>query len=64
LSTPARTLRRRVEAFSGSITLIDHRTLSIARSDLLTPLETALRAMTWSVIALAVALITFRINHG
>lgn len=64
LSTPARTLRRRVETIHGSITFTDRRTLPIARSDLLTPLETALRAMTWSVIALAVALVTFRINHG
>ena len=62
LSTPARTLRRQVEAIEGTITYSDGRTEPISRSNLLAPLETALKATTWSVVALAIALIAYRIN--
>jgi len=61
LSTPARSLRRRVQEVHGTISYIDGHTESVSRSTLLTPLETALKATTWSVVALAVALITYRI---
>ncbi len=62
LSTPARTLRRSVEAIQGTITYTDGATEPISRSILLGPLEKALKATTWSVVALAVALVIYRIN--
>lgn len=64
LSTPARTLRRRVQTVSGTITYVDGRAAPLSRSDLLAPLESALKAAAWGVIALAVALITFRVTQG
>lgn len=64
LSTPARTLRRRVETVQGSIKYADGHTEPISRSTLLTPLEKALKATACSIVALAVALITYRINDG
>lgn len=64
LSTPARTLRRRVETVEGTITYVDGRVVPLSRSDLLAPLEKALKAVAWSVVALAAALIAYRINEG
>jgi hypothetical protein len=64
LSTPARALRRRVAAVEGTITFHDGRTEAISRSVLLKPIETALKATSWSVLALAVALVTFRVVDG
>ena len=60
LSTPARTLRRRVESAVGTVTLKDGSRLPIDVPWLLTPLELALRAMAWSMVALAVALVLAR----
>jgi len=64
LSTPARTLRRRVETVEGTITYVDGRVVPLSRSNLLAPLETALKATAWSIVALAAALIIYRINEG
>ncbi len=64
LSTPARTLRRRVETVDGTINYVDGRVVPLSRSDLLTPLEKALKATAWSMVALAAALITYRISQG
>jgi cytochrome bd-type quinol oxidase subunit 2 len=56
LSTPARLLRRRATAVTGSVTLADGDTLALSASRLLQPLERALRAMSWSIVLLATAL--------
>ncbi len=60
LSTPARTLRRRVTAVEGTITCADGRTRPVSRPVLLAPLEAALKAITYGVVALAVALVVHR----
>jgi hypothetical protein len=56
LSTPARMLRRRATEVSGSITLTDGDVSRVDRAILLAPLERALRAMSWGIVLLAVAL--------
>ena len=56
LSTPARMLRRRATEVSGSITLTDGDVSRVDRAFLLAPLERALRAMSWGIVLLAVAL--------
>lgn len=56
LSTPARSLRRRVRTVEGTIVYADGTTAAIDRAALLAPLERALRALTLSVIAFAIAL--------
>ncbi len=61
LSTPARTLRRRVASVDGTVTHLDGRTTTLSTSALLKPLEAALKAMACAVIALAVALLAVRI---
>lgn len=61
LSTPARTLRRRVDKVEGTITFLDGVTQEVTRSVLLTPIEVALRALVWSVVTLAVALVLVRV---
>ncbi len=60
LSTPARTLRRKVASAEGTVSLRDGSRLSIDVPWLLAPLERALRAMAWSMVALAVALVLAR----
>ncbi len=60
LSAPARTLRRRVASVEGTITHGDGRTTPLTRPVLLAPLEAALKATTWAVLSLAVALVLFR----
>jgi hypothetical protein len=62
LSTPARDLRRRVHAVEGTIVFGDGRREPVTTSRLLAPLETALKAMAWAVVALAVTLVTFRLQ--
>ncbi len=62
LSAPARTLRRRVVSVDGTITYSDGRTASLSTSGLLAPLETALKATAWALVALAVALVVYRIS--
>jgi hypothetical protein len=60
LSTPARTLRRRVATVEGSVTHNDGHTTPLSASVLLAPLEAALKATAWGVVALAVALVIYR----
>ena len=64
LSTPARTLRRRTDSIDGTITDTNGIVRTLTRRQLLAPLETALRAMAWSMTALAVALVVYRTSHG
>jgi hypothetical protein len=60
LSTPARTLRRRVSQASVRITWRDGSQREFGRAELLAPLERALRAFAWAIGALAVALVLAR----
>jgi hypothetical protein len=61
LSTPARLLRRRVTAVDGSLTMEDGTVRRIDDRTMLAPLEQALRALSWSMVALAVALAVARL---
>jgi hypothetical protein len=60
LSTPARMLRRRVSAVSVRVSFNDGRQQELDRSDLLAPLERALRVLACAMVALAVALVLAR----
>jgi hypothetical protein len=62
LSTPARLLRRRVVAVDGALTMEDGTDRSIDARFLLDPLEHALRALSWSMVALALALALARLR--
>ncbi len=61
LSTPARLLRRRTAAATGSITLIGGDVIALDGAALLEPLERALRSLSWGVVLLAAALATARL---
>jgi hypothetical protein len=56
LSTPARLLRRRIRSVTGTVTLADGSAVQIDEAALLRPLEQALRAFSWGVVALAIGL--------
>jgi hypothetical protein len=61
LSTPARTVRRRVEYIDGSITMNDGSVRELNAPILLKPLERALSELSWSMVALALALVATRV---
>ena len=63
LSTPARTLRRRVTAVDGTVTFSDGNVAPLRTASLLAPLEAALRTMTWGVVAVAVAMVSWRLTN-
>ncbi len=56
LSTPARALRRRAAMVEGEIVMHDGSAQPIDEHVLLAPLERALGAMSWSIVAVAIAL--------
>jgi len=60
LSTPARDLRRRTADVTGTVRRLDGRSDPLERSTLLAPLEGALRALSWAVPAVAVAVLLAR----
>ena len=62
LSTPARLLRRKTADVTGTIILTDGGVMPVDRAALLAPLERALRAMSWAVVLLAVALVIDRLS--
>jgi hypothetical protein len=62
LSTPARLLRRKVIAIDGSLRLEDATVRALDDRFLLAPLEQALRALSWSMVALAAALAFARLR--
>ena len=62
LSTPARTLRRRAVQVEGHVTLADGQVTILDGQRLLAPLEQALRAMSWSIVLLAAALLVARLG--
>jgi hypothetical protein len=61
LSTPARQLRRRVERVEG-VMVMDGEAAPLERAALLQPLERALQALSWSLVALAGALVVARLG--
>ncbi len=61
LSTPARTLRRRAVAVTGSMTMADGSVAAIDARRLLEPLERALRSFSWGLVLLAAALAVARL---
>jgi hypothetical protein len=61
LSTPARTLRRRVRDVAGALTLADGTRHVLDRDTLLSPLDGALRTLSYAVPLLAVALVFARL---
>jgi hypothetical protein len=62
LSTPARRIRRSTRSVEGSLTLADGTVVILDEQSLLAPLETALRAISWGMIALASALAVARLT--
>ena len=62
LSTPARLLRRSTRRVDGVLEASDGTTRALATEVLLAPLERALRAMSWGVVALATALAVARLT--
>ena len=62
LSAPARLLRRHVTAVRGSVTLDDGTTRPLDETLLRAPLERALGAMSWGLMALAAALAVARLR--
>lgn len=61
LSTPARTLRRRSRSVTGTVTMDDGSSITLDEAMLLRPLERALRAFSWGVVALALGLVASRL---
>lgn len=61
LSTPARTLRRRVAHIDGSVTMDDGSVAELTMPVLLKPLERALSSLSWAMVALALALVVGRV---
>ena len=61
LSTPARSLRRRTRSVSGMVTMTDGSEVALTLGGLLRPLEQALRAFSWGVVALAAGLLASRL---
>jgi hypothetical protein len=60
LSTPARTLRRRVTGVAVRLTFTDGTERELGRADLLAPIERALRFFVWATSAVAVAMVLAR----
>jgi hypothetical protein len=60
LSTPARTLRRKTRSVTGMVTLGDGGQVALDEAVLLRPLERALRAFSWGVVALGIGLAASR----
>jgi hypothetical protein len=61
LSTPARSLRRRVASVDGTITYLNGRQAPLSTVSLLAPLEAALKAMAFGLVVFAVALTVTRL---
>jgi hypothetical protein len=60
LSTPARTLRRRVTGVAVRLTFTDGTERQLGRAELLAPIERALRFFVWATSAVAVAMVLAR----
>jgi len=62
LSTPARVLRLSARSVEGAVTLHDGKVVPLGTGVLLAPLEKALRALSWGVVAMAAALAVARLT--
>jgi hypothetical protein len=62
LSAPARSIRRRTRQVRGALTLTDGSIQPIDEHTILEPLEGALRALSWGIVALAVGLALARLG--
>jgi hypothetical protein len=62
LSTPARFLRRQVVDVDGTLTLADGAVRPVDSRLLLAPIERALRALSWGVVAVAAAMVVARLG--
>jgi hypothetical protein len=62
LSTPARMLRRSVQGVDGTLTLADGTVRILDDRFLLAPLERALRAMSWGLVAVAAGIAVARLT--
>ncbi len=63
LSSPVRTIRRRVTSVEGEIRFADGSVRPIDRDFLLVPTERALRALSFAMMALAIAFVLVRRGH-
>lgn len=61
LSTPARILRRRSRSVTGTVTLSDGSAMELDEATLLRPLERALRAFSWGVVAVGLGLVASKV---
>jgi hypothetical protein len=61
LSTPVRELRRRTASLSGEQRLEDGTSVSLSVERIAFPLDGALRALSWALVALAAGLVTLRL---
>jgi hypothetical protein len=61
LSTPARALRRRIARVDGTVVMRDGTVQDLDARMLLDPLESALRALSWAMVAIALALTSARL---
>jgi len=61
LSTPARLLRRRSRSVTGALTLSDGSQVALDSATLLRPLERALAALSWGIVALSLGLVASRL---
>ena len=62
LSTPARSIRRQTRQVRGTLTWIDGSSQLIDEHTLLQPLEAALRALSWGMVALAAGMAVARLG--
>jgi hypothetical protein len=62
LSTPARTIRRRLLDIQGTATLPDGTTATLGSQTLMAPLEGTLRALCWTVPLAAIAVLLARLH--
>lgn len=62
LSTPVRRLRRRVRVCEVHLETVDGRSIDGGAAMLLAPVERALRALSWSVVGLGVAMVVARLG--
>jgi hypothetical protein len=61
LSTPARLLRRRSRSVTGVVIMADGSQVSLDKATLLHPLEQALAASSWGIVALSIGLVAARL---
>ena len=62
LSTRVRTIRRRTDRVSGTISFTDGHEETVTRESLLRAPEAALHALAWAVVSLALALLVLRVG--